>query len=71
MEISFSEGKVSHKRSRKSGSFGAHLDELVKHFDARAESPPPKKSSKQDEQNGCIHDRLFANAWREKHPPKN
>ena len=53
------------KRPIIKGSFGGHLDELVKHFphDDQAQPPPPAdKRDLQDKRD--IHARLFEQAWR-------
>lgn len=57
---------MPHRRPPKKGSFGAHFDELVKHF--HHDRPEPKardkdsSTDKPDRDN--VHDRLFESAWR-------
>lgn len=57
---------MSGTRPVKKGSFGGHLDDLVKHF----EHEPPGKSQRsgrdgRDLKDGHdVHDRLFESAWR-------
>ena len=53
------------KRPAKKGSFGTHLDELVKHF--LHEHPQPRTKPEDGEQltPGNIHDRLFESSWRQ------
>ena len=58
---------MSGKRPEKKGSFGTHLDELVKHFPH--EPPDPKRNGddtpKSTDMDGhSVHDRLFESAWR-------
>jgi hypothetical protein len=51
-------------RPVKKGSFGSHLDELVKVFETEA----PKAGEPEQQQPGVdgakIHDRLFESTWR-------
>ena len=60
---------MPHRRTVKKGSFGAHFDELVKHF--HHERPHPKSDDDSDEGDRRdrdahdVHDRLFERAWRE------
>ena len=67
---------MPHKRPVQKGSFGAHFDELVKHFphspnDAR---PAPAFSDRRGEdlkEKLDIHALLFERAWRLDSAPKN
>jgi hypothetical protein len=61
----FSEEIMPGRRSDKKGSFGGHLDEVVRVFE-------PKPTDKRDraerrkppEEDSSVHDRLFESAWR-------
>jgi hypothetical protein len=57
---------MPHRRPPKKGSFGAHFDELVKHFHHDRPAPKPGdedgRPAKGDRDN--VHDRLFESAWR-------
>lgn len=67
---------MPHKRPAHKGSFGAHFDELVKHFphspnDAR---PAPAVSERRGEdlkEKLDIHALLFERAWRLDSAPEN
>jgi hypothetical protein len=64
----FPEQAMPHRRTIKKGSFGAHFDELVKHFphDRRQpKSDDSEESEKRDPKARSVHDQLFENAWRE------
>ena len=53
------------RRLEKKGSFGGHLEELVRVFElqqSRKMERPEKRTSKGDGDN--VHDRLFKSAWR-------
>ena len=53
------------KRPIIKGSFGGHLDELVKHFPHGDHEQPPSPAVKRDLQDKRdIHARLFEQAWR-------
>ena len=59
------EETMPRRRPVKKGSFGGHLDELVRVF----EPDRPKKSDQPEEQtrperDANVHDRLFESAWR-------
>lgn len=52
------------RRPEKKGSFGGHLDELVRVFEPdhpRKAGRPEKGTPKEDD---SVHDRLFKSAWR-------
>jgi hypothetical protein len=60
---------MPHKRPVKKGSFGAHFDELVKHFPHRARQAEPALSSHEPaganiKERLDIHALLFERAWR-------
>jgi hypothetical protein len=56
---------MPHRRRKQKGSFGGHLDELVKHFPhdetRRRKTDEQKKPSKDD---ANVHDKLLESAWR-------
>ena len=56
---------MPHRRARKSGSFDAHLDELVRHFDVRDDGKFDKAQQGQGKEDEDLHERLFASAWRQ------
>ena len=55
---------MPHKCTSKTGSFGAHLDELVKHFprETKAKRSPARDSQNLKEKRD-IHALLFERAW--------
>ena len=57
---------MTQRQTERKGSFGAHLDEVVKHFPAeqprRAERP--KRDSRELQEQRDIHALLFEKAWR-------
>ena len=58
---------MTHKRSVKKGSFGAHLEEVVKHFPADGPNPwaeRPKRDGASLQESRDIHTLLFERAWR-------
>lgn len=59
---------MPHRRTIRKGSFGAHFDELVKHFPHERQQPKGDDSEERDsldEGASSVHDRLFERAWRE------
>jgi hypothetical protein len=55
---------VPHRRPRKKGSFGSHLDELVELFPPHdAQDPRPSERSAELQEKIDIHARLFERAW--------
>ena len=55
---------MPHRRTEKKGSFGAHFDELVKHFPREAAAkrkPAPDFRDLQEKRD--IHSLLFERAW--------
>ena len=55
------------RRPKRTGSFGGHFDELVKHFTQRTSAAKPARSAKTvrvrlDKRD--IHAQLFERAWR-------
>jgi len=57
---------MPHRRQVQKGSFGAHFDELVKHFSndtpaAPADQPQQRSAALQEKID--IHARLFEQAW--------
>jgi hypothetical protein len=60
---------MPHKRPVQKGSFGAHFDELVKHFphspgNPQPARPSPKPASGDLKEKLDIHALLFERAWR-------
>jgi hypothetical protein len=58
---------MPHRRTVKKGSFGGHLDDLVKHFPHGQPQTKTDESEERDrrDREASIHDRLFERAWRE------
>jgi hypothetical protein len=54
---------MPHRRPRK-GSFGDHLDELVKHFPEDQDQQRRGDAGEPDKEKQSIHDRLFEKSWR-------
>ena len=57
---------MTHKRTVKKGSFGADLDEVVKHFPAdgpNAWRERPKRDAASLQESRDIHTLLFERAW--------
>ena len=57
---------MTRRRKVKKGSFGAHLEEVVKHFPAHAResrSEPPKRNAESLRETRDIHTLLFERAW--------
>jgi hypothetical protein len=58
---------MSEKRPVKRGSFGTHLDELIRHFPDEPEWAKAGKweqGADHEDEERSIHDRLFESAWR-------
>ena len=67
---------MPHKRPVQKGSFGAHFDELVKHFphspnDARSAPAFSERRGENLKEKLDIHALLFERAWRLDSAPKN
>ena len=56
---------MPHRRQVQKGSFGAHLDEVVKHFPDQpdGETGEPRQRSAALQEKIDIHARLFEQAW--------
>jgi hypothetical protein len=60
------EPDMPHRRRFRKGSFGTHLDELVKHFpatDAPVRTPEAPKRSPELQEKINVHTLLFKQAW--------
>ncbi|HYX45875.1 MAG TPA: hypothetical protein VE820_03495 [Sphingomicrobium sp.] len=59
---------MPHRRRVRKGSFGGHLDELVKHFAAEdvrcGENAEPTPRSQELQDRIDLHARLFESAWK-------
>ena len=56
---------MPHRRKPHKGSFGAHFDELVRHFPAHDHGDEAQREGGHAEQEKrSVHDRLFESAWR-------
>ena len=58
---------MTHKRTVQKGSFGAHLEEVVRHFPAEGPNPwseRPKRDAESLRESRDIHTLLFERAWR-------
>ena len=53
---------MPHRRRVKSGSFGSHFDDLVKHFRHHQDESKERQASASNEPG--VHDRLFQTSWR-------
>ena len=61
------ERTMAHKRTVEKGSFGAHLEEVVKHFPADEPNPwceRTKRDAASLRESRDIHTLLFEQAWR-------
>ena len=56
---------MTQRRTARKGSFGAHLDEVVKHFpaDALPQSERPNRDVRERQEHRDIHALLFEKAW--------
>jgi len=54
---------MPHRRRVEKGSFGGHLDDLVKNFPHKPTADDAAKTQRQDEDRH-INERLFESAWR-------
>ena len=52
------------RRPKKKGSFGGHLDELVRVFGPHRRDKPDRSKVDPPEDDSNVHDRLFENTWR-------
>jgi hypothetical protein len=55
---------MPHERPQKKGSFGGHLDDLVKQFERELVEPRKDDAGKRPKDDDDVHDRLFERAWR-------
>jgi hypothetical protein len=58
---------MPHRRKREKGSFGAHFDELVKHFHEERTARSNDSENERSKDDRDFHDRLFEIAWRASH----
>ncbi len=52
------------RRSDKKGSFGGHLDELVRVFGPEPRKKSDRSKTQPPEDDSSVHDRLFESVWR-------